>query len=116
VKDVFGPTKLGDVEIVYPCVDTSDAPKVAPKDGQPRGAEQAVTEGELWEGKKILLSINRFERKKGIDLAIRAYHKLGEELREGTRLVVAGKSILICHPPPPGGGGFLNNRYWYRDF
>lgn len=102
VKDVFGPTKLGDVEIVYPCVDTSDAPKVEPKRGQTRGAEETVTEGELWEGKKILLSINRFERKKGIDLAIRAYHKLGEELREGTRLVVAGKSILICYLPLRG--------------
>ncbi|GFF31476.1 alpha-1,3/1,6-mannosyltransferase alg-2 [Aspergillus lentulus] len=78
VSEVFGKEKLGDVRIVYPCVDT--------KAGAPVGAE----EGPLWGGKKILLSVNRFERKKDLALAIRAYHGLGEEKRRGTRLVVAG--------------------------
>jgi alpha-1,3/alpha-1,6-mannosyltransferase len=94
VKEVFGPTKLGDIQVVYPCVDTADTPKIARKeDGksyQTRLNEQTITTGELWGGKKILLSINRYERKKGIGLAIRAYHGLGKELREGTRLVIAG--------------------------
>jgi alpha-1,3/alpha-1,6-mannosyltransferase len=80
VRDVFGTNKLGDVQVVYPCVDTNseaDAPQKEP-------------EGALWDGKKILLSINRFERKKDMGLAIRAYNGLGAGKRKGTRLVIAG--------------------------
>jgi alpha-1,3/alpha-1,6-mannosyltransferase len=80
VRDVFGPDLLGDVEVVYPCVDT-DA-KFTP---------EKTESGPLWGGTKILLSINRFERKKDMALAIRAYHGLGAEKRKGTRLVVAGE-------------------------
>ncbi|KAK2810936.1 hypothetical protein FQN50_002527 [Emmonsiellopsis sp. PD_5] len=77
VRRVFGAgLGGGEVRVVYPCVDT--------------GAAGKVTKEELWGGKKILLSINRFERKKDIALAIRAYHGLGEEGRKGTRLVIAG--------------------------
>ncbi|KAL2828821.1 putative alpha-1,2-mannosyltransferase [Aspergillus pseudoustus] len=76
VRETFGGEKLGDVRVVYPCVDT------AQKAG---GSEET-----LWGGKKILLSVNRFERKKDLALAIRAYHGLGEQKRRGTRLVVAG--------------------------
>ncbi|GFF26408.1 alpha-1,3/1,6-mannosyltransferase alg-2 [Aspergillus udagawae] len=78
VSEVFGKEKLGDVRIVYPCVDTK------------AGAPVGTGEGPLWGGKKILLSVNRFERKKDLGLAIRAYHGLGEEKRRGTRLVIAG--------------------------
>ncbi|KOS47359.1 hypothetical protein ACN38_g1654 [Penicillium nordicum] len=80
VRDVFGSDKLGDVEVVYPCVDMDPAVSV------PEKAE----EDPLWGGKKILLSINRFERKKDMALAIRAYNGLGAEKRKGTRLVIAG--------------------------
>lgn len=83
VNGVFGAGKLGDVRVVYPCVDTSPK-EVAPK----VGGEQ---EEKLWGGKKILLSINRFERKKDMALAIRAYHGIGKEKRAGTRLVIAGR-------------------------
>lgn len=86
VRDVFGPDLLGDVEVVYPCVDT-DAKSVPEK----------MESGPLWGGKKILLSINRFERKKDMALAIRAYHGLGAEKRKGTRLVVAGKLSLSSY-------------------
>ncbi|WEW56905.1 Alpha-1,3-mannosyltransferase-like protein [Emydomyces testavorans] len=79
IKEVFG-NRLGDVRVLYPCVDTS-----ARKDGQSLLGQQS-----LWGGLKILLSINRFERKKNIELAIRAYHGLGKSHRKGTRLVVAG--------------------------
>ncbi|KAF7118839.1 hypothetical protein CNMCM5793_008471 [Aspergillus hiratsukae] len=78
VSEVFGEEKLGDVRVVYPCVDTN------------AGASVGADEGPLWGGKKILLSVNRFERKKDLGLAIRAYHGLGEEKRRGTRLVIAG--------------------------
>ncbi|KAL2800557.1 glycosyltransferase [Aspergillus keveii] len=76
VKDTFGGEKLGDVRVVYPCVDTTQ--------------KASEAEGKLWGGKKILLSVNRFERKKDLALAIRAYHGLGEAKRRGTRLVIAG--------------------------
>lgn len=81
VKSVFGTEKLGDVEVVYPCVDTNTglaAPETKPAEA-------------LWGGKKILLSVNRFERKKDMALAIRAYNGLGANKRTGTRLVIAGK-------------------------
>ncbi|PWY94265.1 UDP-Glycosyltransferase/glycogen phosphorylase [Aspergillus sclerotioniger CBS 115572] len=76
VTGVFGREKLGELSVVYPCVDTAAG-------GEGEGEK-------LWGGKKILLSVNRFERKKDLALAIRAYYGLGEEKRRGTRLVVAG--------------------------
>ncbi|RVX67173.1 hypothetical protein B0A52_08607 [Exophiala mesophila] len=52
----------------------------------------ASTEKEvLWSNRfKILLSINRFERKKDVGLAVRAYGALDPEKRKGTRLVICG--------------------------
>ena len=94
VNGVFGQGALGDVRVVYPCVDTQDKP--------PTGvAVEEGADGELWGGKKILLSINRFERKKDMALAIRAYYGLGEKKRRGTRLVIAGEffcsyTIPVC--------------------
>ncbi|OJD20372.1 hypothetical protein ACJ73_08293 [Blastomyces percursus] len=78
VRQVFG-DGLGDVRVVYPCVDTGV-----------KDVRKLVEGGKLWGGKKILLSINRFERKKDIGFAIRAFHGLGEEGRQGTRLIIAG--------------------------
>ncbi|OJJ61844.1 hypothetical protein ASPSYDRAFT_85543 [Aspergillus sydowii CBS 593.65] len=86
VAGVFGGNRLGDVRVVYPCVDTESAEVIERSEGE---EEQA-----LWGGKKILLSVNRFERKKDLALAIRAYHGLGEK-RRGTRLVVAGVYTLF---------------------
>lgn len=72
------PTK-GPVTVIYPCVINDEAP-TAELSSQP-----------LWNGKfKVLLSINRFERKKDIGLALRAYNGLSKEERQGTRLVLAG--------------------------
>jgi alpha-1,3/alpha-1,6-mannosyltransferase len=87
VRHVFGSERLGDVSVVYPCVDTKES-----SEGK---QEEHVDEGTgLWGGKKILLSINRFERKKGIDLAIRAYNGLSTRDRTGTWLVIAGEKPL----------------------
>ncbi|KAF2239978.1 glycosyltransferase family 4 protein [Viridothelium virens] len=67
--------------VVYPCVDT----------GGKKTSGKAVDGGErVWQGKKVVLSINRFERKKDVGLAVRAYAGLKSKEREGTRLVVAG--------------------------
>lgn len=63
--------------VVYPCVDTS--------------AEGTIEEVKpLWPKKKVLLSINRFEKKKDVALAIKAYAGLSLEERKNTRLVIAG--------------------------
>ncbi|KAI1492839.1 hypothetical protein F5X96DRAFT_624564 [Biscogniauxia mediterranea] len=65
-----------DLQTVYPCVDTKPIRK---SDGEP-----------LWKDVKCLLSINRFERKKDIALAIKAFAGLSKESRRGVRLAVAG--------------------------
>lgn len=66
------------VGIVYPCVDTKGDAKVE-EDSKP-----------LWKDKRLLLSINRFERKKDVALAIKAFAGLEPKVREGVRLVIAG--------------------------
>ncbi|KAI1614699.1 alpha-1,3/alpha-1,6-mannosyltransferase [Exophiala viscosa] len=64
--------------VIYPCVNVEEK-------------EKEIDEGRLWEGQyRILLSINRFERKKNIGLAIRAYQNLSPDERRGTRLLLAG--------------------------
>lgn len=65
------------LKVVYPCVDTKDSsiPSNPPS---------------IWPGKKILLSINRFEAKKNLDLAIQAYSGLSQDERSRARLVIAG--------------------------
>jgi alpha-1,3/alpha-1,6-mannosyltransferase len=72
------PSLAESLGVVYPCVHVQVADSRIDTQQPP-----------LWDGEfKILLSINRFERKKDIGLAIRAYHKLNS--RVGTRLVIAG--------------------------
>lgn len=61
--------------VVYPCVDTSEVAQ----DSKP-----------LWSGKKVLLSINRFEKKKDVALAIKAFAGLSQAERKDARLVIAG--------------------------
>ncbi|KAI0161527.1 hypothetical protein GGR57DRAFT_455066 [Xylariaceae sp. FL1272] len=66
-----------DLVTVYPCV--------------PIKTKKDQTHYEpLWNGMKVLLSINRFERKKDIALAIKAFAGLSKEKRPGVRLAVAG--------------------------
>ncbi|KAL9597672.1 MAG: hypothetical protein Q9219_004999 [cf. Caloplaca sp. 3 TL-2023] len=70
-----------EIGVVYPCVDTKGV--VCQEKVKGKG-------GELWPGKKVVLSINRFERKKNIGLAMRAFHGLAADERKGVRLVLAG--------------------------
>lgn len=69
------------VGVIYPCVDTEvkEENKTGKDDGQGLGKT-----------KKVLLSINRFERKKDVGLAIKAFAGLKQKDREGVRLVIAG--------------------------
>lgn len=73
--------------VVYPCVSI-------PLSGRPNRRVDSALDSETdflpQDGKKILLSINRFERKKNIDLAIRAFAHLTDKERTRSRLVIAG--------------------------
>ncbi len=76
------------VGIVYPCVDTGN------HENQLVGDDKRE---QIWKEKEVVLSINRFERKKNIELAIKAYAGLTISDRENSRLVIAG---LSCHKGP----------------
>lgn len=78
--------------IVYPCVDTGKQGMVSHKEDQ-----LVVEDGgeDMWKDKKVILSINRFEKKKNIELAIRAYAGLSVSDRKQSRLVIAGLSYLM---------------------
>jgi alpha-1,3/alpha-1,6-mannosyltransferase len=80
-KGVFGEAfpslKNREPGVVYPCVDIGSASTV----GEIKP---------LWGNKKMLLSINRFEKKKDVALAVKAYAALSLDERRDTRLVIAG--------------------------
>ncbi|KAF4984533.1 hypothetical protein FZEAL_309 [Fusarium zealandicum] len=69
-----------ETKVVYPCVDI-----------EAKETEDIVEDGgAVFKGEKIILSINRFERKKDIGLAIKAFAAIPEAERKGCRLVLAG--------------------------
>lgn len=70
-----------DLKVVYPCIDIRPTKSVG---GGKEGG------GLVWEHGGIILSINRYERKKDIALAIRAYAGLPRDKRNGVKLVIAG--------------------------
>ncbi|KAI9770596.1 MAG: Alpha-1,3-mannosyltransferase-like protein [Geoglossum simile] len=74
-------------EVVYPCVNTSEllARKTV-------GGKVEIADGEGFGvgGRKVILSINRFEKKKDVGLAVRAFAGLPDKVKEDARLVVAG--------------------------
>lgn len=67
-----------ELKVIYPCVDTEGS-------SLNDGASSVI-----WPNKKVLLSINRFEGKKNLDLAITAYAGLYADERSKARLVIAG--------------------------
>ena len=81
-RRAFPGLRRKDLGVVYPCVHTKEDGKMV--------VDRNRRKEQLWKGKKVVLSINRFERKKGIEVAIRAYAGLRTVERAGTRLVVAG--------------------------
>lgn len=84
VKQAFPRLRRRKLDCIYPCVDTAIA------EGTKREKEP------LWPGKQVFLSINRFEEKKDIALAIKAFAGLKEEERKSARLIIAG--ILFTKP------------------
>ncbi|KAF3766058.1 family 4 glycosyltransferase [Cryphonectria parasitica EP155] len=71
--------KEKELKVVYPCIDTRV---------QSNGVGQAG--GARWEHGPVILSINRFERKKDVALVIKAFAGLSRAQRKGVKLVVAG--------------------------
>lgn len=65
------------LEVVYPCIDVRTDP-------------QADDDVLPWTKSGIILSINRFERKKDISLAIKAFASLSPEQRGKAKLIIAG--------------------------
>mmetsp|Transcript_856 Transcript_856/g.1916 ORF Transcript_856/g.1916 Transcript_856/m.1916 type:complete len:443 (+) Transcript_856:50-1378(+) len=70
-------------EVLYPALNLAD------QDRALAGAA-GLSALKISADEKILLSINRFERKKNVGLAIRALAALPESVRTGVRLVLAG--------------------------
>lgn len=68
-----------DPAVIYPCVDTSESV-----------SSESLREVEsFFAGGKFFLSVNRFERKKNIELALRAFIEFAQSDKE-CRLVIAG--------------------------
>ncbi|KAI9821946.1 MAG: Alpha-1,3-mannosyltransferase-like protein [Pycnora praestabilis] len=94
-KQAFPSLSERTLRVVYPCVN--------PKEEKGDGTLELGDGKPLWSGKKVLLSINRFERKKDVGLAIKAFAGLAEKERMGVRLVVAGgydnrlQENVTCH-------------------
>lgn len=82
VRGVWG-NALGDLGVVYPCVEDDEEEREEP------GAK-GKADARLWGDRAVILSINRYERKKDIGLAIRAFAGLDAATRERALLVIAG--------------------------
>lgn len=82
-RSTFPWFRLRALRVIYPCVDT--------KASEPSDAQS------LWPDKKLLLSINRFEGKKDLSLAVEAYAGLSAQERSKARLVIAGGYDSAIH-------------------
>lgn len=76
-----------DTKVVYPCVDTTV------REDNSSGIDETLLGG----NHKVILSINRFERKKDVGLAVKAFAAIPEDLRRGVRLVLAGMLYLVLN-------------------
>lgn len=76
-KQAFPGMRKRELKVVYPCVDT-------------RERERVTVKSVIWPGRKVMLSINRFEGKKNLSLALRAYAGLSVVERRKSKLVIAG--------------------------
>lgn len=75
-KQTFSSMRTRGLKVIYPCVDVA--------------FKVSDTAAPLWPDKKVLLSINRFEGKKNLALAIKAFAGLSSSEREKAKLVIAG--------------------------
>ena len=86
-KGIFHDTfrNLRDIDpgVIYPCIDSN----IEDTEETRKADEEVVT---FFNNSKYFLSINRFERSKNIELAIKAFAKLKRILPGKPRLVIAG--------------------------
>jgi alpha-1,3/alpha-1,6-mannosyltransferase len=75
-RQTFKDMRKRDLKVIYPCVNTEKG--------------KVTNDTQLWPDKKILLSINRFEEKKNLGLAIRAFAGLSPDERSKAKLIMAG--------------------------
>ncbi|KAL9101123.1 MAG: hypothetical protein Q9163_003584 [Psora crenata] len=73
------------LSVIYPCVNTKQK-----QDSSGAMTDDKKERQNMWKGQNILLSINRFERKKNVALAIKAFAGLSASERAGAKLVIAG--------------------------
>ncbi|KAK3304016.1 glycosyltransferase family 4 protein [Chaetomium strumarium] len=85
------------LHVVYPCIDTSTSTSISFSFSPPSGPDNdnnnnnnKVVEPLPWTSDGIILSINRFERKKDVALALRAFALLAPRQRKRARLILAG--------------------------
>ena len=76
-RHTFSGMKTRDLKVIYPCVDT-------------RSNKAGSSQSPLWQDKNVLLSINRYEGKKNLGLAIKAFAELSSEEKNKAKLVIAG--------------------------
>ncbi len=94
--DVFPGLRGRRPKVVYPCVDIGELGHNGVLEGK-----NGVERSSLWKNKKVILSLNRFERKKDVGLAIRAFAGLDQKVRKATQLVIAGQLITAhAHTGP----------------
>lgn len=73
-------------EILYPSLKTSEFKQTSV--GKDRKTIEQLLKVDSLEGRPILTSLNRYERKKGIDLALKAFAK--SQVKDKALLVIAG--------------------------
>jgi alpha-1,3/alpha-1,6-mannosyltransferase len=77
-----------ELRVVHPCIKLDEG-----MEAKMAGRKMiASSEGDnvVWPEEKVILSINRFERKKDVGLAIKAFAAVPGGKRKGVRLVIAG--------------------------
>lgn len=77
------PLTGGGVDVIYPCVNTASSTSET-------SSQDSTQNQQLWPSLNLFLSINRFERKKHISLAIYAFSCLPVSQLSKSRLVIAG--------------------------
>jgi len=79
-----------ELKVVYPCIDTSEPTgRIRKEENEQKEEEEG--DGTLpWKRTGVILSINRFERKKDVALAVRAFAALPKGRRKAAKLVIAG--------------------------
>ena len=91
--------KDAELRVIHPCIKLDDGMETKLDRKQ-----IASSEGEdvVWPDERVVLSVNRFERKKDVGLAIKAFAALPENKRKGVRMVIAGmfsRQPFSCSDP-----------------